>query len=293
MNTSAYPEEIQKQLLTDQLHEIEAYTIYSRLAEGLKNRDNSSILKKIAEDEREHYELLKKYTGREIKPRKRVVRWFFFVSRIFGLTFGLKLLERSEVEAQEIDYAQLEAHIPEVKSIMQDEEKHEHKMIEMLNEERLDYMGSIVLGLNDALVELTGTLAGLSFAFQNTRLIALSGLITGIAASLSMAASEYLSTKADGGKNALRSSVYTGIAYIITVLLLVAPFLLLDNYLICLLVTLGISVVIIFLFNYYISIAKSYNFAHRFLEMAGISLGVAGLSFGIGVLVKVFFGVDV
>ena len=92
------------------------------------------------------------------------------------------------------------------------------QLLSMLDEEALKYMGSVVLGLNDALVELTGALAGLTFAFQNTKLIALTGLITGISASLSMAASEYLSSRADGEENAGRSALYTGIAYIITVI---------------------------------------------------------------------------
>ena len=47
----------------------------------------------------------------------------------------------------------------------------------------------MVLGLNDALVELTGTIAGLTFVLTNTTLIAMAGIITGIAATLSMAAS--------------------------------------------------------------------------------------------------------
>ena len=86
-------------------------------------------------------------------------------------------------------------------------------------------MGSMVLGMNDALVELTGTLAGLSLAMQNTRIIALSGLITGISATLSMASSEFLSAKSEGNENALKSCIYTGIAYLITVTLLILPYL--------------------------------------------------------------------
>ncbi len=108
-----------------------------------------------------------------------------------------------------------------------------------------------------------------------------------------MAASEYLSTKTDGGDNALKSSVYTGIAYIITVMLLVLPFLIFDHYLVCLAATLGISILIIAVFNYYISVAKDLSFASRFLEMAGISMGVAAFSFGIGVLVRLLFGIDI
>ena len=79
------------------------------------------------------------------------------------------------------------------KKIAQDEDRHESQLLGMLDEERLQYVGSMVLGLSDALVELTGTLAGLTFALQNNRLVALSGLITGISATLSMTSSEYLS----------------------------------------------------------------------------------------------------
>jgi len=142
-------------------------------------------------------------------------------------------------------------------------------------------------------VELTGALAGYTFAFQDTRLIALTGFITGISASFSMAASEYLSTRQEGGDNALKSSLYTGAAYIFTVISLILPFLLIGNPFISLGTTLCIAVLIIFLFNYYISVAKDYNFKRRFLEMASISIGVAGISFLIGVLVKQFIGVDV
>jgi VIT1/CCC1 family predicted Fe2+/Mn2+ transporter len=54
-----------------------------------------------------------------------------------------------------------------------------------------------------------------------------------------------------------------------------------------------VAVLIIFLFNYYISVAKDFDFKKRFGEMAAISLGVAGISFLIGVLIKQFVGVDV
>ena len=164
----------------------------------------------------------------------------------------------------------------------------------MIEEEGLEYIGSVVLGLNDALVELTGALAGLTFAFRNTRLIALAGLITGIAASFSMAASEYLSKKTEGGeKNALKSSIYTGLAYIVTVFLLILPYLIFGHYLVCLAVTIGVAILIIYLFNFYVAVAQDLSFKRRFLEMAGISLGVSLLSFGIGYVIRVVLGVDV
>ena len=84
----------------------------------------------------------------------------------------------------------------------------------------------MVLGLNDALVELTGSLAGFTFAMQNTRLIALSGLIIGISATFSMASSEFLAARSEGRSDAFKSCTYTGIAYLVTVVLLILPYLL-------------------------------------------------------------------
>lgn len=171
-----------------------------------------------------------------------------------------------------------------------------------LGEERLRYTGSMVLGLNDALVELTGALAGLTLALRDARLIALTGSVTGLAAALSMAASSYLSTKSEEttptrsgapGKNPLKASVYTGTAYILTVLVLILPYLVLSNYYVSLACTLASAIAIIAGFNYYISVARSEPFKGRFLEMAGLSLGVAAFSFLVGFLLRTLLGVDV
>ena len=108
-----------------------------------------------------------------------------------------------------------------------------------------------------------------------------------------MAASEYLSTKSEGkAEKALKSSVYTGLAYVITVFLLIIPYLTITNPFICLGVTLATAVLIILLFNFYISVAKDYSFKERFFEMAGLSLGVAALTFGIGYLIRQTLGVE-
>ena len=217
-----------------------------------------------------------------------------FVALLMGYTFAIKLMESGE-ELAAGEYEKLIQEVPEAEKIMADEQRHEQELVELLDEERLEYVGAMVLGLNDALVELTGTLAGLTFAMQNTRLVALSGLITGVSATLSMASSEYLSAKNDGRNNALKSSVYTGIAYLITVALLVLPYLLFPSsaYLAALGTMILVVVFIIAFFNYYIAVAKSQPFKRRFLEMAAISLSVAVISFVIGLLVKHFLGIDI
>ena len=202
-------------------------------------------------------------------------------------------MEQGE-EAAQGNYMEVAKEIPEAAKYQQEENLHEEKLIAMLDEERLQYAGSVVLGLNDALVELTGALAGLTLALQNVKLIALSGLITGIAASLSMAASEYLSTRSEETtKDPIRAAIYTGIAYIVTVALLVLPYLVIENYILDLIIALATAVIIIAVFNYYISVAKGESFKERFLEMAGLSLGVAVFSFIIGYFIRQWLGIEI
>ena len=275
-----------------QKNEITEYYIYSRLSRKIRNKKNADTLQTIGDDEMRHYMFWKEHSGIDVKPNRWKVFKFYWIARIFGITFGIKLMEKGEEKAQKA-YEDACEYIPEAKQIVKDEDEHEKTLIALLEEKKLDYVGSIVLGLNDALVELTGTLAGLTFALQNTRLIAIAGLITGIAASFSMAASEYLSTKHEGGSNALVSSIYTGLAYIFTVVILILPYLFFTNYFICLGLTMAFAVLIIILFNYYIAVANDLNFRKRFWEMFIISMGVAAFSFGIGYLIRMFLGIDV
>lgn len=286
------PEQLE-QLIILQKEEINGFHTYTRLARMVKDEHNSQILARIADEEKKHYNLWKGYTQIDVKPNRTKIGLFFWISRLLGLTFGIRLMELGEENVQEI-YSNLIHAIPEAGQVLADEEKHEEELLVMLDEEGLRYAGSVVLGLNDALVELTGALAGLTFAFQNTRLIALAGLITGISASFSMAASEYLSTKSDESEqDPLRSAIYTGIAYIFTVFLLVLPYLLATHYYVSLAWTILNAILIIAFFNYYISVVRGTDFKRRFLEMASISLGVALFSFVIGSLIRVWLGVDI
>jgi len=278
-----------------QKDEIHGYEIYSRLSKTEKNPKNAKILAKIAQEEMGHYNILKKYTGKDIAPNRLRVWLFYICSRTLGLTFTLKLMEYGELQSEAM-YNQIASEIPEVETMLREEEAHELELIDMLKESKLNYMWSVVLGLNDALVELTWALAGFTFAIQNSRTIALIGIITGISASFSMAASEFLSQRQEENqdtKEALISSAYTGFAYIGTVIFLILPYLLISNPFIALAATLTIALTIIAAFNFYISIAKNYNFKKRFFEMACISIGVAIISFGIGWFVKTFLGLDI
>jgi VIT1/CCC1 family predicted Fe2+/Mn2+ transporter len=285
-----YTKEQHELILRFQKQEITGYTLYNIIARRQKT-ENREILNRIARDEMSHYRIFRNLSGVDIGVDRLEVIKYTILSWILGPTFAIKLMEKNEAKAQR-SYAGL-SHIREILPIIQDEETHEKELICMIREDRLHYMGSVVLGLNDALVELTGALAGLTLALQNPSLIALTGSITGIAAAFSMAASEYLSTKSeDSGKHAATASLYTGIAYIFTVALLILPFLLLQNVYLSLSITICTAVLIIAGFNYYYAIVRDENFMRRFSEMALLSLSVAALSFGVGFILRRFLGVD-
>jgi hypothetical protein len=79
------------------------------------------------------------------------------MARVLGITFSIKLMEKGEQKAEKF-YSSIIEQIPEAEKILAEENSHENFLIDMLDEEKLKYAGSIVLGLNDALIELTGAL---------------------------------------------------------------------------------------------------------------------------------------
>ncbi len=275
-----------------QQNELNESIIYKKIAKFAKGEENKKTLERLGTEEKAHYEIWKGYTGIEMKPKKGKILKYTLLARILGFTFAVKLMERGEEMAQE-KYELLAKEAPESVHIREQEEEHEAALLGILDEERLHYVGSMVLGLSDALVELAGSLAGFTFALQETKLVALSGLIVGISATFSMASSEFLSAKSEGRGDAFKSCTYTGIAYLLTVVALILPYVLISNAYIALGVMLGIIVCIIAGFTYYTSVAQDLKFGTRFFEMAGISIAVSIISFVVGILAKQLFGVDV
>jgi VIT1/CCC1 family predicted Fe2+/Mn2+ transporter len=279
-------------IIVAQRNELTEYYIYDKLSRSIKDTKNSTILKNISGDELRHHDSWKSLTGRSVNPYKFKIWFFYIIAKIFGITFAIKLMEMGEGEAQ-INYGEIAKTIPSADQIMQDENDHESELIAMIDEERLRYLGAIVRGMNEALVELTGVLSGLTLAFQESNLIVAAGLITGLAMSLSLGGTEYLATKSEEThQRPLKAALYTGFANLITVLFLIYPYIVFDNLYLSLSIMLVNAIIVIYIFNYYISVAKEVSFRRSFLEMAIISLGIAAITFAIGYLVKEFMHLD-
>ena len=263
-----------------QRSEITEYYIYRMLAEHAKISENKKILLHIANDELRHYHFFARITGKKCKPARYQLLWSLFLAKILGITFALQLREAGESLAQQ-KYARLDS-LHGIRRLIKDEEHHEQLLIKCLKDERLSYAGSIVLGLNDAIVELTGALAGLTLALRETKIVAIAGLVTGVAAALSMASSGYFASKEDRTKNPRLAAFYTGITYLIVVLFLVMPYFIFSSVFLALFITWCIAVGIIAAYTFFISVAKKQSFWRRFLEMLSVSLSVAIVSFLLG-----------
>ena len=291
-------EERRARLLKLQRMEATEAEVYRRLARMQKDEVNRSILEGISLEEERHEAVIAGMTGEKVLPDMRKVRRQIMLARLFGFTFSVKMMESTEQDAA-AEYRELG-----LDDIADEEEAHEENMIGMLDEERLRYSGSVVLGMSDALVELTGALAGLTFALQSLNLVALAGLVTGISASFSMGASEYLSSRAEKkSESAVKAAFFTWISYLITVLMLVSPYFLfssgspdfqgLEPHIQALVCTFIIGLLIVAVFNFYVSVVEGVSFRSRFIEMAAI-LGVVSLiSYGIGIALRGMLGVEV
>ena len=267
--------------------------VYEALAKQASTEKNREILERMARDEAAHCAVWERYTGVTARVNTFRVRLFAVLGKIFGLVFVINLLEQGE-DGASVNYGKLLEELPEARGIMEDETRHEEQLAAMIHEEKLSYISSMVLGLNDALVELTGALAGFTLALDDNRMVGMAGFITGVAATLSMAASEYLSKKADPTeKHPLKAATYTGVAYVITVAFLLLPYIIFSSPLVALGFCLFDAALIILGFTYFVSVVRKESFVRGFTEMIGISFSVAGISFLIGWAARSWLNIDV
>jgi hypothetical protein len=100
MKTRTIDENTKKELLAAQRNEITESLVYEKLSRSVRDPHNSKILKKISGEEKSHHDSWKKCTKEDVKPHKLKMWKYILISRLFGITFGLKLMERGEEKAQ-------------------------------------------------------------------------------------------------------------------------------------------------------------------------------------------------
>jgi len=277
-------------ILKYQRNEITEHVLYAALAKRVKGK-NSEVLKKISADELRHYHYFKKVTGREVKPDRLKIILYRFISRIFGLTFTIKMMDNGEVQASH-NYEDIEERLPGIKKIIQDEVRHEQALMGQIEEEALKHMGSMVLAINNSIQEITGIVVGLTFALANSLLVGKTAVISGLAATLAMVASEYLSQKSEceDASSPKKAALYTGMIYIFVVVSIVTPYFIFENPYAALGVAICAVVLIVTAFTFFMSVVKNLNYKKALFEVSSITAGVVALSLVIGMAIRLIFG---
>ncbi len=281
-----------KKLLKYQKNEITEHLVYLNLAKISKGQ-NAAILKKIAEDELLHYHQFREYTGQDVRPDKLKVFFYSFVAVVLGLTFTMKMMENGEESAEE-NYETVEDSFPEIKKIILDEVRHEKLLLAEVEDERLNYLGSIALALNNSAQEFTGIAVGLTFALQNAKATGSTTLVSGLAATLAMMASEYLSQKTESKDDAkgkpLKAAFYAGGVYLAMVLMIVTPYFIFSSHIHAMLVTVAAVFVVMVVFSFFMSVVKDLKFNKVLAEGLAITVMVVIASYIIGILASKYLG---
>ena len=162
-----------KNLLTLQRDETTLCEVYRRLAGLEKDPVRRRTLLRIMQDERRHCEVLRSRTGRTVTPDPKRVLWYVGMVRVLGRAFVVRQMEQCEkgTAASYSRYPEREEFV----RIASEERRHGEELTTLAGGMRLCYISSVVLGLNDALVEFTGALAGFTLALNEPRLPAPSG----------------------------------------------------------------------------------------------------------------------
>ena len=148
---------------------------------------------------------------------------------------------------------------------------------------------AIILGMHDAIVSLLGLIAGLYFAFTDTKIIVISCIIASITAALSMSAANYLATRADNHNHALWAGFCTGAAYLATCAALILPFCIFDHQTVAIVSVFLIAILIIYLFNMVFYHGR--GFYRHFFEMLIICTIISIVAFVIGEAAHYLFGI--
>ena len=269
--------------------------LYEWLSSWVKSTKLREALRHFAAQELSHYEFWREGLTEAVSYPRWRMRWFQFLAWLLGPTFVLRLLEHREHQTIEA-YRRLLPTLPPARrarlaTLIEDEEKHEAEFLAAIAEEepRLRYIGFIVLGLSDAIIEVTGVHAGFLGVSHKPLTAGIAGLIVGFAASISMASAAYLQAKQNPQVSPIQSALYTGVSYILAVILLALPYFILGTVGGAFWSSVGIALALILAFVYYSSVLFEREFRSEALESVAVLGLTALLSYGFGELLRSLF----
>ena len=275
------------------------FTLYDRLAKRVAhNTSFAEALRQLSVTEKKHYEFWRRYIPDE-KPKFSRAKLYLILllHTIFGITFAVRYLERHESVVIK-QYKSVADIIPTedrdtFKEIIAEEEQHEKAFRERVQSAAVNYISFVVLGLADALVEITGIHAGSLGIYNSTEIAGIAGIIAGGAASLAMASAAFAQAKQGFQGSARLSAIYTGVSYFVTAVALATPYFLTRVMLNALSVSLFVAVIILALATYYSSVISFKPFRRDFIEILLIMFGVTVALFFFGEFIRQITGITI
>lgn len=271
------------------------YTLYDRLAKTVKpGTQYAEVLERLSATEHRHFEFWNKYVPEEQpKLAKLKLYWILFLRRFFGLTFATRYLDRHEADVV-VEYTGLAPLIPnsdksDFDAMVADEREHERAFAMEAESSAVGYISFVVLGLADALVEISGIHAGWLGLFQKTEIAGLAGVIAGGAASLAMASAAFAQAKQGFRGSARLSAIYTGVSYFITAVVLATPYFLTSVMLLALASSLTLAVIILAITTWYSIVIRQKSFLKDFVEILAILFAATIIVFLLGAFVSAEF----
>jgi vacuolar iron transporter family protein len=305
-------EEIELRFLKDEIMDC---SVYSKLAEMETDSKIKRLLHRLQSAEKRHVRIWRNLLGtkarKDCKPalmRLKVLE-MVLVRKLLGIAFVVKFLERHEKEDLKkyqkslLNKSASRSYKRNVREVIKDcviEEKELTKEADLYKGD-LEYTESIVLGLNDGLVEILAVVSGLAVIASTNFAVVVAGLITGLSGTLSMAGGVYLSAKSEGlvrkGKNsttsARKKAYYAGSYYFLGSLLAVLPFILGIGGLQGIACSMALVSAALSVASAVIAIISETSIRKRTLEMVAISMGAAITMTLIGELTKIYFNVRI
>lgn len=258
--------------------EYQDYLIYSRLAEKEKSITKKTVLEKLAKQEYEHYKFWKSFLSEEYEPKvnKFVLFLILILGLFFGTTFSLKYLERHE-EKVIANYEKFLNELPEMKKeklkqILEDERSHEKALMSQLEGSFVKYFGFIVLGLADAIVEISGVHAGFLGVTSSTLIAGIAGLVVGVSASIAMGSAAFLQAKQTVDMKPSTSAISTGFSYLGAAVLLALPYFLTEKMIIAFVASILVAIFMTGYFTFYSAVVFERKFLREFAQNTGLIL---------------------
>ncbi len=309
--------QLAERLILDELFDLSLYTALRDVSTG----DVQKTLDELIAIESTHFNFWQDFFQlrlTRLDPGRRLKLWLVrLVCRLGGRLAVQLVLEAIEVYGVRKYLSLWDAYKDgplggAVRGILEDELKHEDRVVSELTERKISpqRIRDIFLGMNDGLVEILGAVSGFFGAFGNPGTVLIAASTTAVAGALSMAAGAYVAVSSEqevarterrrarflgtaassvaAADRAWVSALFVGASYFAGALVPVLPVLLGARSALASLIAAGAMIMAVSLVVAFLS---GMDVRRRVLTNLVIIAAAVGVTYAIGVLVQTIWGI--